>query len=152
PVRLTPGLTWAVSPDIGTPYSMMYLLNIQRQLGASSTLELNYNGALHRHLQNQQNGAGLLPGITAAASRAPYPEFAAGIEMTEGGGRGNYNGLGIKLNQRFKSGLTTLVSYTWSKALDDGSAIRGTAITSINGGDMYPQNPLCRRCEYGPSA
>src|SRR5262249_41653731 len=101
---------------------------------------------------NQQNGAGLLPGITAAASRAPYPEFAAGIELTEGGGRGNYNGLGVKLNQRFKSGLTTLVSYTWSKALDDGSAIRGTAITSINGGDMYPQNPMCRRCEYGPSA
>ena len=82
-----------------------------------------YNGALHRHLQNQNNGAGLLPynapgvplgtNVTPAA-RAPYPEFPAGIELTEGGGRGSYNGLGIKLTQRFQAGLTTLISYTWA--------------------------------------
>jgi hypothetical protein len=129
-------------------------------LGSSTTLEVGYNGALHRHLQNQNNGAGLLPynapgvpaGITAATARAPYPEYAAGIELTEGGGRGNYNGLGVKLNQRFKAGLTTLISYTWSKALDDGSAIRGTGITGAALGDMYPENPRCRQCEKGPSA
>ena len=162
PVQLSPlGLTWGVDPTIGTPYSMMYLFNIQRQLGNSTTLEVGYNGALHRHLQNQNNGAGLLPynapgvppGVgTSAVSRAPYPEYANGIELTEGGGRGSYNGLGIKLNQRFKAGLTTLVSYTWSKALDDGSAIRGTGITGAALGDMYPENPLCRKCEKGPSA
>jgi len=160
PVRLTPGLTWGVIPDIGTPYSMMYLFNIQRQLGSNTTLEVGYNGVLDRHLQNQNNGAGLLPynapgvpaGITAAAARAPYPEYAAGIELTEGGGRGSYNGLGIKLSQRFTAGLTTLISYTWSKALDDGSAIRGTGIAGQNLGDMYPENPRCRTCEKGPSA
>jgi hypothetical protein len=161
PVLLPAGLTWGVAPDIGTPYSMMYLFNIQRQLGSSSTLEIGYNGALHRHLQNQNNGAGLLPynapGVppgtnVAPAARAPYPEFPAGIELTEGGGRGNYNGLSAKLSQRFKAGLTTLISYTWSKALDDGSAIRGNAVTGVANGDMYPENPLCRRCEKGPSA
>jgi hypothetical protein len=163
PVLLPAGLTWGVAPDIGTPYSMMYLFNIQRQLGDSSTLEIGYNGAAHRHLQNQNNGAGLLPynypgvppGTGADAGpvfRAPYPEFPAGIELTEGGGRGNYNGLSVKLNQRFKSGLTTLISYTWSKSLDDGSAIRGNAVTGVANGDMYPENPLCRRCEKGQSA
>jgi len=161
PVLLPAGLTWGVAPDIGTPYSIMYLFNIQRQLGDSSTLEIGYSGALHRHLQNQNNGAGLLPynapGVppgtnVAPALRAPYPEFPAGIELTEAGGRGNYNGLSVKLNQRLKSGLTTLISYTWSKALDDGSAIRGNAITGLANGDMYPENPLCRRCEKGPSA
>src|SRR6266849_6393848 len=159
PVPISPGLTWGVAPDIGTPYSMMYLFNIQRQLGSSSTIEVGYTGVQHRHLQNQNNGAGLLPynapgvhsGITSSTARAPYPEFAAGIELTEGGGRGNYNGLGVKLSQRFKSGLTTLVSYTWSKALDDGSAIRGTLLTNTTTGPMYPEDPRCRRCEYGPS-
>jgi hypothetical protein len=151
PIRIPPGLTWGVIPDIGTPYSMMYLFNIQRQLGDNTTLEVGYNGVLHRHLQNQNNGAGLLPGNTPPASRAPYPEYAPGIELTEGGGRGNYNGLGIKLSQRFKSGLTSLVSYTWSKALDDGSAIRGTVLTNTATGPMYPEDPRCRRCEYGPS-
>jgi hypothetical protein len=161
PVLLPAGLTWGVAPDIGTPYSMMYLFNIQRQIGNGSTLEVGYNGALHRHLQNQNNGAGLLPynapGVppgtnVAPALRAPFPEFPAGIELTEGGGRGSYNGLGVKLTQRLKAGLTTLVSYTWSKALDDGSAIRGTGITGAGVGDMYPENPWCRKCEKGPSA
>src|SRR6516165_11323974 len=46
----------------------------------------------------------------------------------------------------------TLISYTWSKALDDGSAIRGTGIAGQNLGDMYPEDPRCRRCEKGPSA
>ena len=161
PIMLPAGLTWGVSPDVGTPYSMIYLFNIQRQLGESSTLEVGYNGAGHRHLQNQNNGAGLLPynapGVppgtnVAPERRAPYPEFPAGIELTEGGGRGSYNGLSVKLNQRFKWGLTSLISYTWSKALDDGSAIRGNAVIGVANGDMYPENPLCRRCEKGQSA
>src|SRR5215472_1715454 len=33
PVILPAGLTWGVAPDIGTPYSIMYLFNIQRQIG-----------------------------------------------------------------------------------------------------------------------
>src|SRR5712691_3369401 len=93
PVLIPPGLTWGVTPDIGTPYAMMYLFNIQRQLGSGSTLEVSYNGVLDRHLQNQNNGAGLLPynypGLppgtnVTPAQRAPYPEFANGIELTEG--------------------------------------------------------------------
>src|SRR5258708_26956069 len=114
-----------------------------------------------RDSQNEKNGGGMLPytfpGLppgtnVAPGARAPFPEFAAGIELTEGGGRGNYNGLGVKLTQRFKDGLRSLISSTWSKALDEGSAIRGTAITGAAVGDMYPENPLCRRCEKGPSA
>jgi hypothetical protein len=151
PVSIPIGLVWGVIPDIGTPYSMMYLFNVQRQLSNNTTLEAGYNGVLDRHLQNQNNGAGLLPGITPPQSRAPYPEYYNGIELTEGGGRGNYNGLAMKLSQRFKSGLTTLISYTWSKALDDGSAIRGTLLTASTVGAMYPEDPRCRRCERGPS-
>ena len=147
PVQLTPGLLWAVASDIHTPYSMMYLFNVQRMIGNSTTFEVGYTGVLHRHLQNQINAAAGLPGITAATLRSPYPEFAAGgIELTQGWGTGNYNSLSGKLSQRFKSGLTTLVAYTWSKALDDGSAIRGTL------GDQYPENNRCiRECEWGPS-
>ncbi len=59
-------------------------------------------------------------------TRLPYPEFgAAGIQFLKADGVGNYNGLSAKLSQRFGTNLTTLFSYTWSKALDDGSAIRG---------------------------
>ena len=96
PYKFNPGLTWAIQHDIATPYSMMFLFNIQRQIGNNTTLEVGYNGALHRHLQNQNNGDGLLPynapGVApgtnvAPADRPPYREYAAGIELTEGGGR-----------------------------------------------------------------
>ena len=147
PYQLNPGLTWAIQHDIATPYSMMYLFNVQRELGNSTTLELGYQGVQDRKLQNQWNANSPVPGVSAAQLRAPFPMYASGIELTEGYGRGNYNGFSTKLSQRYKSGLTTLVAFTWSKALDNGSAIRGTAT------DTYPQNPYCAlTCEYGPSA
>src|SRR6266567_6461694 len=56
-----------------------------------------------------------------------------------------YNALSGKLTQRFGRDFTTLFSYTWSKALDDSSAIRGT------GNDFGPMNPHCRACGHGPA-
>jgi hypothetical protein len=148
PYQLNPGLTWAIQQDIATPYSMMYLLNIQRQFGDNTTLELGYQGVQDRKLQNQENANAPVPGVSAAQTRVPFPMYSSGIELTEGYGRGNYNGLSTKLSQRYKSGFTSLIAFTWSKALDNGSAIRGTAT------DTYPQNPYCALgCgEYGPSA
>jgi hypothetical protein len=146
PYPLTPGLTWAVQKDIATPYSLLYLFDIQRQFGSATTLELVYQGAQHRKVQNQYNGDAGIPGVAAAQTRVPFPMYSSGIEITGGYGRGNYNGLSTKLTQRYKSGLSTLVSFTWSKAMDNGSAIRGTT------GDQYPENPYCVVvCEYGPS-
>jgi hypothetical protein len=147
PYKFNPGLTWAIQHDIATPYSMMYLLNIQRELGNSTTLEVGYQGVQSRKLQNQENANAPVPGVTAAQFRAPFPMFSSGIELTEGYGRGGYNGFSAKLSQRYQLGLTTLIGFTWSKAVDNGSAIRGTAT------DTYPENPYCAlKCEYGPSA
>ena len=58
---------------------------------------------------------------------------------------GNYNGVGAKLSQRFGNNLTSLISYTFSRSLDDSSAIRGP------GNDFVPPNARCRSCDYGPS-
>jgi hypothetical protein len=92
------------------------------------------------------NGDAGIPGVAAAQTRVPFPMYSSGIEITAGYGRGFYNGFSTKLSQRYKSGLTTLVAFTWSKAQDNGSAIRGTT------GDQYPENPYCvTTCEYGPS-
>src|SRR5262245_61518830 len=142
----TMGLTWGIDPNIATSYSMTYLLNIQRQVGDNATLELGYNGSQSRKLQNLVNANGPVPGTTASAARSPYPEFAGGIQYLVGSGTGNYNGLGVKYSQRFSAGMTSLLSYTWAKAMDNGSAIRGTA------GDQFAEDPHCLRWDYGPSA
>ena len=147
PVTIPVGLTWGADYHLPTTYSMTYVFNVQRTLGASSILEFGYNGSQSRHTANLINAAQPLPGSTPVITRMPYPEFgAAGIQFLKNDGVGNYNGFGTKLSQRFGTNLTTLFSYTWSKALDDGSAIRGP------GNDFVAENARCRHCDYGYSA
>lgn len=43
-------------------------------------------------------------------------------------------------------GLTVISSYTYSKSLDNASAIRG------QGDTIFPQNSRCLMCDYGRSA
>ena len=148
PIKLNAGLTWGAAPNLPTTYSMMYLVNVQRKLGRGTTLEVGYNGVEDRHLDylNNENEPIAIPGVVSTyALQAPYPEFNI-IQFLRAEGIGNYNGLGIKLTQRYSNGLTTLIGYTWSKALDDSSAVRGVS------NDEYPANARCRSCDYGYSA
>jgi hypothetical protein len=124
---------------------MQYVLNVQRTLGKSSTLEVGYYGSESRHLANLLNAGQPVSGTTPEVTRLPYPEFgAAGIQFLKADGVGNYNSLSAKFSQRFGTNLSTLLSYTWSKALDDGSAIRGAL-------DFTAQDSRCRACDYGYS-
>ncbi len=52
----------------------------------------------------------------------------------------NYEGVSVELRQRFSHGITALVSYTWSHALD-------VSTDSNNSG--FPQNPYNWRADYG---
>jgi hypothetical protein len=149
PVTVPIGLTWGAAQHLPDSSSMQYVLNVQRALGNSSTLEAGYTGSVSRHLaylldENQ----GILNPALPVVQRLPYPEWgASGIQYLMADGTGNYNALSLKLTQRFGSNLNSLLAYTWSKGLDDTSNIRGTV-----GSDFSPQNALCpTSCEYGPS-
>jgi hypothetical protein len=157
PVNLNAGLTWGMDPNIRTPYSMTDELYVQRQFGQNSTLEVGYTGINSRKLQNLINADPGIPcgtsvcaaggSYTQATLRAPFPaEANGGIQYLVGNGDANYNALGVKFTQRATHDLTLLVAYTYSRALDFGSAIRGTD------GDQFAENPYCIKCEYGPSA
>jgi Carboxypeptidase regulatory-like domain len=144
PVNVTAGLVWGTAYHLPTTYTMNYMLNVQRTIGKSSTLELGYNGSESRHLELLTNQDAPLPGNGPNVVRFPYPEFS-GIQFLSGDGVGNYNSFTAKFSQRYSNGLSTLLSYTWAKSLDDMSAIRGP------GNEFAPQNSLCRSCDYGPS-
>ena len=145
PANIPISLTWGADQNLRTSYSMTYLLNVQRILAKSTTLEVGYSGSQSRKLALLSNENAPLPGTTAFALRAPYPEFL-GIQYVRGDAVGNYNGLATKLTQRLGKDLTTMFSYTWSKSLDDASAIRGP------GNEFAPQDMRCRHCEKGPSS
>jgi len=144
PVSFAPGLTWGADYNLPTTYSMQYVFNIQRTLGNNSTLEVGYTGNQVRKVAYLINANPPLPGIASFDTREPYPEWH-GIQYLVGDGIGNYNAFSAKLTQRFGNRFTTMFSYTWSKALDENSAIRGT------GSDFTLENQRCRSCDYGPA-
>ena len=141
PVSFAPGLTWGADYNLRNTYTMQYLFNVQRAIGSNSTLEVGYTGNQSRKVAYLVNANAPIPGITTFDSREPYPEWH-GIQFLNGDGIGNYNAFSGKFTQRFST-LTTMFSYTWSKALDENSAIRGT------GSDFTLENQRCRSCDYG---
>jgi hypothetical protein len=127
--------------DRVTPRTYTYLFNVQRELPHNLLLEVGYLGNLSRHLEGLRAVNEEIPGTTPHLDRTPYVEFGR-IQLVDGGANGNYNALAGKLTKRYSNGLTALVSYTYSKSIDESSSIR------TNDGDtLFPQNSYCLRCE-----
>src|SRR6185436_17116257 len=132
--------------DRRTPYSMQWLVNVQRELASNLTFEAGYVGSISHHLESYRGTSAAVPGPGSNASRSPYPNFGLLVSV-ENGGRGNYNSLGTKLTKRYSSGVTALVSYTWSKSIDTTSGIRTSDSDSL-----FSQDGRCMLCDRGLSA
>jgi hypothetical protein len=130
-----------------TPYSLQYLLNVQRELSRDLVLEAGYLGSVSRHLEMLRAANESLPGtVGSVVSRAPYPTFGR-IQLVDNGANANYNAVSAKVTKRYSQGLTLLASYTYAKSLDVSSGIR------VQGDDtLFPANSYCVKCEYGLSA
>ena len=69
-----------------TPYSIQYLLNVQRELGNDMVFEAGYLGSVSRHLEMLRAVNESLPGTVGSVnSRAPYPNFGR-IQLVDNGG------------------------------------------------------------------
>ena len=108
PVTIPIGLTWGAAQHLPTTYTMQYVLNVQRTLGKSTTLEVGYNGSQSRHLAyllNDESGRFSAPPCRQSRACPIRNGAAAGIQYLKADGMGNYNGLGAKLTQRFGTNL-----------------------------------------------
>jgi hypothetical protein len=113
-----------------TPYSIQYLLNVQRELGNNLLIEFGYLGSVSRKLESLRAFNESIPGATGSVlSRAPYPEFGR-IQEVDGSGKANYNGFSVKVEQRLSRGLSIVSGYTFSKSIDNASAIRSSLHTA----------------------
>jgi outer membrane receptor protein involved in Fe transport len=136
--------------DRRTPYSIQYMLNVQRELPWNTLFEVGYLGSQSHRLEalrsvNEALEAPRTSGLSVA-QRSPFPNLGI-VQLVDNNGNANYNSLGAKLSKRFSGGLTYLASYTWSKSIDTFSAIRN------QGNDtLFPQNSYCRECERALSS
>jgi hypothetical protein len=130
-----------------TPYVMQYMLNVQRELSNNLLFEIGYLGSLGRKLESLRAFNESIAGATGSVlSRAPYPEFGR-IQEVDGSGRSSYNALSLKLEKRFSGGFTFLSGYTWSRSIDNASAIRSHDFDTL-----FPQNSYNLAAEKGLSS
>ena len=71
------GLTWGADYQSADHLQHEYVLNVQRSLGKSTTLEAGYNGSQSRQLANLINARSRFRESRRSSRALPYPEFGA---------------------------------------------------------------------------
>jgi hypothetical protein len=143
-----PDSALAIQRDLRTGYMQHWNFNIERQLGRRSVVEVAYVGSKGTKLLtardiNQPQPSPLPPGLPFVPR--PNPRFDD-IDLLESRANSNYNALQAKFEQRLTRGLSALVSYTWSKSIDDASNFFTSA-----GDPNFPQNSYNVSAERGRS-
>ena len=115
-----PCTTLAVNPGLRTPYVTTWTLGIQRAITNNLSLDATYVGNHATKLLgftdlNQPTSSG---GPLPFATQYPY---LANINQLSNLYHSNYNGLQVTATQRASHGLSYVIGYTYSHALDDNS-------------------------------
>lgn len=135
------GLNTPFGMDTGyqMPEFYQYNLTVERELLRDLTMELGYVGSVGRHLGRRYNLNQPRPtGLNATGALVtvrPYPSFGD-IQYQAQDASSNYNALQASLRRRSAHGLTMLLSYTFSKAIDTASSTNN----STTGTQKFPQN------------
>ena len=144
-----------VSTNYHNPYTQTYTLAVQYQVANSAVVSARYVGAhtvgnfqsidanpfllpVATSFPNYTSPASLCQDTTQPGFGRPDCTFSNRL-IVNNGAWSIYNGLQTNLTTRNYHGLTTTVSYTWSRAQDNASEIFGT--TSAGSVLQYSQNP-----------
>ena len=107
-----------------TPRVNQYNFGVQRELTSTIVLEIGYIGSQGHHLPLSLNINQAVQGSGPVNARRPFAPLGLlnTITLNSYQGYSNYNALLVHLEKRTSHGATFLVNYTWSHALDIGSA------------------------------
>ena len=139
-----PASATAFQRNLATPYIQQWNFGIQQQLGASRVLEVAYVGSKGTHLIDSRDINQAQPSTNPNNLR-PNPDFAD-VDIIESNANSIYHSLQARFEQRLSKGLSALVSYTYSKSIDDASGFFTTT-----GDPNFPQNSYDLRAERGLS-
>ena len=172
------GLTLlTLDPHLRLPYAQDWNFTVEHSFGQGWLLDLGYVGTKGTKLPRFiESNPAVLCSTLPASERAscisgeqqdvnvfrPYsgctPDSPGtcnygSIGLISGVTNSNYNALQTTLRKRLGYGLAFLLSYTYSKTLDDVSSfnITGSAPTLVAGENDLAQNPWDLEAEYGRS-
>ena len=118
--------TWTNDPQRRNALSHQWHAELQRQVTDQLMASAAYVGSANRRgeyagLGNSATVPG--PGTPQEVdSRRPFPQAGGGTFYSRSIGRSSYHALQVKARRRFSDGLQMLLSYTWSKSMDNGSS------------------------------
>ena len=160
PVCFSGVTTHAFALNIRPAVQQEWNLNVQRQFGNSTTVQVGYVGQNDQHLSNiimlQQNQLNADGTITPSPFLNPTLLSEPGQRrLSLSNGISNYNALQVTLQERLSRCLQAQVNYTWSKCLSDTPGFFGqfgdnvsTEAQTISAW-AFPQNPYNQMGDYG---
>jgi hypothetical protein len=109
----------AIDGNFRVPYAQQWNLGLQREFRGGIVVSASYVGTKGTALVLDPDVNQPVPGPGAVAMRRPYPLFA-GIPTVESVGNSIYHSMQLSAEKRFAKGLSFLLSYTLSHAIDQG--------------------------------
>jgi len=171
---MNPG--WKTGPQINwpmnkSPYNQQWSFGGQYALTQTTLLDVSYIGThgLHQPGYWYYNAA-KMPSVNdacnqyrdaaeATSSCIANPNFVPVDQRTSWANirssayaianifSSRYNALQVRLNQRTHNGISYQANYTWSRTLDENSAINNIANSALT-----LQNNRCAKCDWGPAS
>jgi hypothetical protein len=143
-----------IQPDAFTPTVITWSFKIEQQIAPDTLLAVGYVGShgYHELLSLDAN----IPIPTTLANGSVY--FPANSPLANPNlgpttswfseGLSSYNALQVDVKRSFRHGFQVRGVYTYSKSLDDGTALNSSVGANAPGFVMYPLDP---KLDWGPS-
>jgi len=112
-------------------YMQQWNLGVQYEFTPQLVMETAYVGSMGTHLKGFHDGNQSEPG-----GLPPYPEFGS-LATIDTRRDSIYHSLQVRLEQRPWHGFSYLLAYTWSKSIDNGSELLGSATEGQYAQDQY---------------
>ncbi len=136
----------SVDRNFPTAYSSQWSLGVQQALPNKFLFEVDYFGSKGNHGIATLNANVAPPTATPSQSKRAYPSFST-ISYDQDRASSNFNSLLTKLQRNYSNGISFLLSYTYSKSLDNAPG-QGSGSDSSSG---TPQDSANLKGEYGLS-
>jgi hypothetical protein len=130
-----------VSPNFRDAYMQDWNVDLQYEVQPNWLIDLGYVGTKGTHLPATRD----LNEENPFTQAFPYPQFGS-ILIVEPRANSIYNALQFRSEKRVSQGLTFLAAYTWSRSIDDDSAVFSGSV-----GSGVPQDSYDFRADRGLS-
>jgi hypothetical protein len=125
PASVTVKNTYAVDRHFRVPYAQTWNVTVQHELPYSLVGEIGYLGTKGTRLVMQQLPNRALPGSPLTAEQRRQIGDAVGFTYDSTQGNSIFHALQVRLNRRFRRGVSWNAFYTFSRSIDNASSIGG---------------------------